>query len=270
MSARFGSEMVSGSIGSDMGSGSLGSDGSLNSSSFMASSFLKEAKVERIDYNYRISILGDSSVGKSSLLYNELETFATKEAELFSGGPGIKFETKMFYALGYNHQVQFWDTPGNPIYTKHVIRYCAGSAGIVFVYDITNIESFQRVEDIASELSNITKDIPAAVVGNKLDLPNRQVTSEQGQQLAKRLNADFIETNALKGVGVHEIFNGLVSTIARSLPDPPSALPLLRRNIRYSDKLLINKKDAILKRLEFQREPYPSNVATEHVDWMDL
>ena len=93
--------------------------------------------------------------------------------------------------------------------------------GFILVYAIDNEESFQEIKKLKKRIDRM-KDyaqVSAILVGNKIDLPNILVPTEQGQALATELNMLFIETSAKTGINCDEVFYSLVRDIrAKEVP----------------------------------------------------
>ena len=104
----------------------------------------------------------------------------------------------------------------NLIIKSHFLAlYFRESDGIIIVYDITNQESFDNVENWKNILyENLDKDIPVFLWGNKIDLfESRVISSEEGCNAAEKLNVGFIEVSAKEGTNISELFTHLTSQI---------------------------------------------------------
>ena len=89
-----------------------------------------------------------------------------------------------------------------------------GAHGAVIVFDVTNRDSFNRATQWFKELNEFTEGKPQIIlVGNKIDLPNREITNEEATQLAKEFDCEFIEVSALLGTNIDEIFYSLAKSI---------------------------------------------------------
>lgn len=113
-------------------------------------------------------------------------------------------------------RLQLWDTAGQERFRSLIPSYIRDSSVAVVVYDISNLKSFQNtrkwVDDVRGERGN---DVIIVLVGNKTDLNDkREVTTQQGEEEAKRCGALFVETSAKVGANV----KGLFRKIAQALP----------------------------------------------------
>ncbi|KAI1699651.1 ras family domain-containing protein [Ditylenchus destructor] len=161
-------------------------------------------------YQYRIILIGDSTVGKSSLLRYFTEG---KSAEISDPTVGVDFYARMVEIKpNYRIKLQLWDTAGQEKFKSITRSYYRNSVGVIVVYDITNRRSFDHVQDWLSEAeANIGGPDPSQcvflLVGHKADLDaKREVLYEEGEYLAKYRKVKFVETSALSGENVNEAF----------------------------------------------------------------
>lgn len=113
-------------------------------------------------------------------------------------------------------RLQLWDTAGQERFRSLIPSYIRDSSVAVVVYDISSLKSFQNtrkwVDDVRGERGN---DVIIVLVGNKTDLNDkREVTTQMGEEEAKRCGALFVETSAKVGANV----KGLFRKIAQALP----------------------------------------------------
>ncbi|CCJ31387.1 unnamed protein product, partial [Pneumocystis jirovecii] len=154
---------------------------------------------------FKLVFLGDQSVGKTSLITRFMyDTFDnTYQATI-----GIDFLSKTMYLEDRTVRLQLWDTAGQERFRSLIASYIRDSSVAIVVYDITNRTSFintnRWIDDIKAERGN---DVIIVIVGNKTDLNNkRQVTTEEGEKMAKELKTMFMETSAKTGHNVKALF----------------------------------------------------------------
>jgi GTPase KRas protein len=105
--------------------------------------------------------------------------------------------------------------------------------GFLIVYSIADKASFERLQDFYSNIYRVKEDeipkgskIPIIIVGNKCDLEqHRVVTTEQGQEYAKSIGCQFIETSAKTRTGVEEAYFNLVKKIREISPKVSRGVP---------------------------------------------
>jgi len=161
------------------------------------------------DFLVKTILIGDSGVGKSSLLYRFTDQDWNPH---YIATIGVDFKVMTFERQNKVVKLQLWDTAGQERFRTITHAYYRGSHGIVVVYDVTNRETF---DDIRHWLEDVRKygadDVPMIIVGNKADMvKHRQVSTEEGQALAASLVCDHFETSAKDDVGVEVAFNKIV------------------------------------------------------------
>ncbi|XP_051145362.1 ras-related protein RABA4d-like [Andrographis paniculata] len=168
----------------------------------------------KIDYVFKIVLIGDSSVGKSQLL----SRFARNEFSLDSKATiGVEFQTRTVTIDHKTIKAQIWDTAGQERYRAVTSAYYRGAVGAMLVYDITKRQSFDHVARWLEELrSHADKNIAIMLVGNKSDLGTlRDVPTEDGKEFAQQENLFFMETSALEATNVEPAFLNVLTEIYR-------------------------------------------------------
>lgn len=156
-------------------------------------------------YMFRIVLLGDSNVGKTSLLTRFCDsTFK----ENYSNTIGVDFRVVTLKYQSITSKVHVWDTAGQERFKSIAVNYFRSSQGFIFVYDITNEDSFKNVESWAElAFSNSGGGIVNFLVGNKRDLEDkRKVTQAQAKEFAKKKGLYFFESSAKDNDNVEKIF----------------------------------------------------------------
>eukprot|EP00347_Sterkiella_histriomuscorum_P012124 403369801 len=106
-----------------------------------------------------------------------------------------------------------WDTSGQERYRSVTQAFYKGSHGIIFVYDVTNRDSFEKVQQISNHFfMNLARGNEVmAVIGNKSDKrEQRQISFEEGMSFAKEIGCYFQEASALEGYSIQSVFHDLV------------------------------------------------------------
>ena len=168
---------------------------------------------EDSDIIFKILMLGDSEVGKSCFLMRYSDNVFV-ENYITTIGLDYKLKTIKLDS-GKVIKVQLWDTAGQDKYRTIAKNYYKGSHGILLLYDITKISSFENIrewiQDIRQEVS--PKSI-IFLIGNKIDLTDqRKISKEQGEELAEEFKIPFFETSAKSGENVDEVFKALYEKI---------------------------------------------------------
>ena len=107
-----------------------------------------------------------------------------------------------------------WDTAGEEKYHAMAPIFYRGAQGAVVIFDMTNRETFKRATKWFHELKEFAEGNPKMIlVGNKIDLPNKAISNEEANDLARKYGCNFLEVSALLGINVDEIFRSLANSI---------------------------------------------------------
>ncbi|ESN99507.1 hypothetical protein HELRODRAFT_84303 [Helobdella robusta] len=185
----------------------------------------KDAADQNFDYMFKLLIIGNSSVGKTSFLFRYCDNSFTSA---FVSTVGIDFKVKTVFRNDKRVKLQIWDTAGQERYRTITTAYYRGSMGFILMYDVTNEESFNAVQDWSTQIRTYSWDNAQVVlVGNKSDLEEQRVISKDaGQQLANQMGLEFYETSAKDNVNVKEVFDHLVDIICEKMSETLSADPI--------------------------------------------
>jgi small GTP-binding protein len=173
----------------------------------------REVIVQSPTYTFKYLIIGDSDVGKTSMLLTYTKGFFDSKVR---PTVGIDFFVKTDTINDDIVKNQFWDTSGQEKFKTIMNSYYRNSISCIVVYDVTNRCSFSNVEYWMQELSEHVdiQNVSLLLVGNKSDLKDlRQVPIEEGATVANRYNAMFLETSALNNSNIHEVFNKLAHDV---------------------------------------------------------
>ncbi|XP_026413285.1 ras-related protein RABC2a-like [Papaver somniferum] len=183
------------------------------------------------DYSFKILLVGDSGVGKSSILVS----FISNTTEDLSPTIGVDFKIKMFSVGGKKLKLTIWDTAGQERFRTVTSSYYRGVQGVILVYDVTKRETFTNLSDSWAKDVQLYCTNPACVkmlVGNQVDRESeRAVTREEGSALAQEMGCLFLECSAKTQRNVQQCFEEL----ALKILEVPSLLEegstVVKRNI---------------------------------------
>lgn len=171
---------------------------------------------EDYDHLIKLLLLGDSAVGKSSLLMRFTEN---KFEQNFVITIGVDFRMKTIKRGKKYLRIQVWDTAGQERFRTITPAYYRSAMGVILTYDITDEKTFDNVEYWLHNLEQHgSQDVQKILIGNKCDLPDaqRKVPASRGHDLAAKYNMQFFETSAKTGVGVDDAFNHVADLIVET------------------------------------------------------
>jgi Ras-related protein Rab-1A len=168
------------------------------------------------DYLFKLLLIGDSGVGKSSLLLRFADNVFT---ESHISTIGVDFKIRTIDLNGKTTKLQIWDTAGQERFRTITSSYYRGAHGICLVFDLTNIESFNNIHNWIQEIDKYSnKTVHKLLVGNKCDLKHKIVTDfESANQLAHHLGVQYLETSAKNAINVEQTFVALAQNIKSSI-----------------------------------------------------
>jgi small GTP-binding protein len=153
------------------------------------------------DNAVKVIILGDASVGKTSILNHWLYGTFTQETKPTIAAGLLPVQLMVDGAVQAFH---VWDTAGTPQYRSVVPMYCRSAAIAIVVFDLTQSRSFDQIE-VWFELVRETADPICVLVGNKLDLEEeRRVDGDVAEAFAMKLGIRYLEVSACSGEGMNE------------------------------------------------------------------
>ncbi|XP_050235552.1 ras-related protein RABA3 [Mercurialis annua] len=172
----------------------------------------QEKLQEKIDYVFKVVVIGDSAVGKTQLLsrFTKNEFFFDSKSTI-----GVEFQTRSVTINGKLVKAQIWDTAGQERYRAVTSAYYRGALGAMLVYDITKRPTFDHVARWVEELrAHADTSIVITLIGNKADLVDqRAVPTEDAVEFAEEQGLFFSETSALSGDNVDRAFFRLLEEI---------------------------------------------------------
>jgi small GTP-binding protein len=155
-------------------------------------------KGSKMTYNVKYMLVGDSGVGKSSILLNFTEKRFTPE-----GGCqtiGVDYGLRSMIVNNQKVRIQVCDTTGNKRFRPIVHEHLTKVAVIMVVYDITDRHTFDTVQHYwlpYISRHNFPLEQRVVVVGNKTDqYIDRQVNTDEGHELASRWGLPYYEVSA--------------------------------------------------------------------------
>ncbi|KAL5217982.1 hypothetical protein ABZP36_018666 [Zizania latifolia] len=165
--------------------------------------------------SFKILLIGDSAVGKSSLLVSFVS--ASHIDDDIAPTIGVDFKIKFLTVNGKKLKLTIWDTAGQERFRTITSSYYRGAHGIILVYDVTKRESFTNLADVWAkeiELHSTNKECIKMLVGNKVDKnEERMVTREEGLAFAQESGCLFLESSAKTRENVEKCFEELALKI---------------------------------------------------------
>ena len=187
------------------------------------------------EFAFKVGILGDSGVGKTSLVKYEIQN-----SFIINNDSTIIFEHsfKNFSIMGKNVRLQIWDTCGKEMYRSSVQNFYRSALCIFVVFSLESLDSFNKVNQWIEEIKeNNSEEYILVLVGNKSDLtPPRKVEKDIIEEYCKNNGIEnYFEVSSKNGENVHELFKTVVKQLFLKF-----ALPIINdnREIQNNDREL--------------------------------
>ena len=170
------------------------------------------AKYAKFDYQFTFIIVGESGVGKSCIVCSFAEGKVKKNIQPTVVG---ELSSRILDIKNLSIKVQIWDTAGQENFRSMTRSYYRNTSAAIVAYDITSRSSFDKITQWIQEVKeNSNAQVLIYIVGNKLDLAKqRQVTYEEGYQLAKSIKCRFTETCAFDLSTIEPMFKSLAEDV---------------------------------------------------------
>ena len=169
-----------------------------------------EENVEKIDFCYKLLLLGASGVGKTALLLKYSDN-------VFEAGmPTIGVDIKYKYITYDNKKIRLdiWDTAGTERFESIAKSYLNNADGIIFVFDMAKQETLDKLKTLIKKIKKDVSDTEMIIVGNKTDIKNEiEVTTENITKFENENNVKIYYTSAKNGDGVEYMFMDLVKKL---------------------------------------------------------
>ncbi|XP_008566906.1 PREDICTED: putative Ras-related protein Rab-42 [Galeopterus variegatus] len=169
-------------------------------------------------YQFRIALLGDAAVGKTSLLRRYMAGVAEPEPEPTVGVEFYRRELQL--RAGPRVKLQLWDTAGHERFRCITRSFYRNVVGVMLVFDVTNRKSFEHIRDWHQEVMANQGPNKAIflLVGHKSDLwSTRCVSAQEAEELAASLGIAFMEASAKNNCNVDLTFDTLAHAIQQAL-----------------------------------------------------
>ena len=169
---------------------------------------------------YKICVLGDGGVGKTSMVLRYCEnTF--KENYIMTIGSNFSAKTvELPDYPNYNVKLQIWDLAGQKHFSFVRPPFYRGATGLVYIFDLSRRSSFANLDNWKHEAEKVVGQKPCVLVGNKLDLANqgtREISPQEGEAYMAELGAsNYFEASAKEGEGVDDVFKRMTLTILKN------------------------------------------------------
>jgi small GTP-binding protein len=177
------------------------------------------------EYCFKLVILGDSGVGKTSLVKYEINN------SFINSNNSSKIFEHSFKNFSISEKIvrlQIWDTCGQEIYHSSIKNFYKSALCIIVVFSLDSLDSFYNVNEWIKEIKeNNSEDSIIVLIGNKSDLSKPRIIPKVliEDYCKKNEIENYFETSAKTGENVHEIFKNLLKQLFIKF-----AMPIINNN----------------------------------------
>jgi len=170
-------------------------------------------EVESYDHLFKLLLIGDAGVGKSSILLQFTEGIFDDNLQ---STIGVDFKVKTMTIGGKKIKITIWDTAGQERFRTLTSSYYRGAQGVILVYDVGRRDTFENLATWLQEVETYCaaggKNCVKLLVGNKIDR-DRVVEREEADEWAQTRGMLFMEASAKTKVGIEQVFQEIVHKI---------------------------------------------------------
>ena len=168
---------------------------------------------QKYDYIFKLLLLGETNVGKTSIMNRFSEDYFTIQHLTTIG---MDFKIKYIRLKEKIVKLQIWDTAGQKRFNTMTKTYYKGANCLILVYNIEDLNSFLNIKKIMNTIKeNDAMDNYKVLVGNKCESFKRLITEEEGKKLADEYNMDFIEVSAKEDKNIFELFMFIINKLLK-------------------------------------------------------
>ena len=190
-------------------------DNKLRSSSLRKpSSDINSNYYEKKIIRFKTILIGDASVGKTSILQRFIHNRFKIE---YNCTIGVDYWVKSLQIDSqFTVDLQIWDTCGQERFKTITRQYYRDTHGCILVFDLTKKETFRNIEIWIEDIKNFgNQEMTILIVGNKSDLvETREIKKEEIDEFVHKYNYNYLEVSALTGENVKLCFESIGRSMA--------------------------------------------------------
>lgn len=193
------------------------------------------------DYLFKLLMIGDSGVGKSSLLLRLTEdTFKSQ----YTSTIGVDFKIRTIDVSGNIIKLQIWDTAGQERFRSIISSYYRGSHAVIIAFDLSDVKSFENMRMWINERDKYcNSNVLTLIVGTKCDL-QCEVTDEMIHTFCREFNVSYIKTSSKTNTNVIEAFKKISMQLMEK-----NGINYIKKNDR---KILLNSNTSVISLLNHE------------------
>jgi small GTP-binding protein len=166
-------------------------------------------------YEFKVLLVGDPAVGKTSLILKYVENRFERE---YKASIGVDFAYKIIEIGEKVSRLIIWDIASQERFAPYRSTFYKQTDGAMIVFDLTRPETLEAIESWMREIREHAGDIEVLLIGNKADLKKKRALKEVDiQPWINRYGCTYVETSAMSGIGIEEAFDALTLAIINKI-----------------------------------------------------
>lgn len=187
------------------------------------------SKSNKYDFIFKVALIGDSGIGKTSILIRFVDdTFKMDTTSTI----GVDFRIVSFEMESKLAKMQIWDTCGSERFKSITSSFIKSCSVFVLVFDLTKKKSFLNLENWMKMIKENIHPKLLCLVGNKSDLPGREVSQEEAIKFSTTYDLKYLETSAMNSLGIENLFKYIAENLMEDT------------NRKYGKKSIINSDNS--------------------------
>ena len=201
------------------------------------------------DIIIKLLLLGDSSVGKTSILTNYNEDKFEQDA---IGTIGVAYVYKIISYKNMKIKLQIWDTSGEERFRTITKNFYRNADGLFLVFDLTRESTFNNVKNWLSDINEYNNEIKKLLIGNKLDLiDERAISTEKATNFANKNELQYLETSSKDGTNIQKSFETILDLIFKGKLEQEILAEFSHKDTSFT----IDSKSEIKNKKGIKRKP---------------
>ena len=162
------------------------------------------------ELNIKLILVGDSNVGKTTLLNSYIENYFSED---ITPTVGLEKRVKTIDINGLKTKLQIWDTAGQEKFNSLTQQYFRNADGILMIFDLTNTDTFSHIKKLYEKSNEMSHKAKKILIGNKSDIKDKIKVKRNDIDNFTKKKIKYIETSAKDNINVDDAFQLLINLI---------------------------------------------------------
>ncbi len=166
----------------------------------------------KINYIFKVALIGDSMVGKSSII----KVLNNDDDIMYTRTIGVDLHLYETIINNKTVQLQIYDTSGESCFDNIKKIYYNNMDMIIICYNVNDINTFINCKKYINEIKRNKQNM--ILIGCKIDTPiNRIITYTDAKEYGALHNIEYMETSSYKKIGIKELFNHIIISLKNNI-----------------------------------------------------